>query len=66
MNKQLTNHDIPVVLWLQVFTRDNLRKLANRHKIKRGRNAFDTAVNLKNGNRQDSTIATFHIELYIP
>lgn len=62
----ITNHDINTDVWLNQFSRDELRAIAARYSIKRGRDKVDTAINIKSGIKQDETIATFEVVLSIP
>lgn len=65
MNKLLTNHDIPTEVWEKQFSRDELRKLATKHGIKRGRDKLDSAINIRRGTCQNGTIATFTVDCFI-
>lgn len=66
MRKNITNHDIKTDAWVNQFSRDDLRAIAARHGIKRGKDKLDTAFNIKNGIRLNGTIATFEVVLIIP
>ena len=66
MTTSITNHDVSTDVWMDQFSRDELRAIAARFNIKRGKEKLDTAVNIKKGIKQDWTTATFEIVLSIP
>ena len=53
-------------MWEGLFSRAELRALAKKHGIERGRNKRDTALNLKRGyGRSDSVITRFPVTVYL-
>lgn len=66
MKAEITNHDIPAWTWEQNFTTDQLRDLARRKNIMRGRYKRDTAFNLSLGRTLDGTVVTFPVKIHIP
>lgn len=64
----LTNHDIPVEVWLKLFDRHELRMIARDNRIMRGRNKLDTAIHLHRGTCEGPGIGpvrTFRVQLTI-
>lgn len=50
---KLTNIQIPERVWFYSQSRESLRNLARKHKIRRGRNKIDTSYNLSRGISED-------------
>lgn len=60
---QATNHDVCIKTWENLFSRKELRDLAEQMKIKRGRDKFTTALHIQQGNGEDGNRVTFPVKL---
>lgn len=54
MKRTITNRDIDSSAWERNFTRDELRKIAAKHRIYRGDNKAETAEGLSFGYPQNA------------
>jgi hypothetical protein len=50
MIKTTTNHDIPIAMWDNLYTRSELRQLAKNFGIELGRDKLNTAMNITREN----------------
>lgn len=62
---KLTNIQIPSKTWFHSMSREDLRNLARKHKIRRGRDKHDTAFNLSRGISEDGELykVMFDVEI---
>lgn len=64
--KTLTNHHIPIYLWTDVMSRDEMRALAKKHGIMTGKGKCELAENLRNGETTCGRVVTFKVRISFP
>ena len=62
--KPIHNTDIPPALWMKRFSREQLRDIATRRCVKRGRDKAETAANLANGVGYHGNTIRFKVLLF--